>query len=98
MTNQVTKESKSNHKNKAITSLILGILSTIPIIILFSRSFLPTKLFFLSLFSIVGIVFGVKGLKSTKKNIAIAGIIFSTIGLFGLIILLFVWLGFATGM
>jgi len=97
MANQIIKQPKTDQKWKAITSLIAGIISITPIIILFSRSFLPKKMFLFSFFSIIGIVFGVKGLRSTKKNIAIGGIIFSIIGLIGLIMLFRAWLGSVLG-
>jgi len=88
---------------------IFGILVTPPILIpigkiLYSLHFagyiwLFLLLPFLSLLtSIFGIILGRKGLKSTKKNMAIGGIIFSIIGIFGLVIFLLLWLGFAIGM
>jgi len=47
---------------------------------------------------IISLILGIKGLKSTKKNIAVGGIILSVIGIFGLVIFLLLCWGFATGM
>lgn len=46
---------------------------------------------------IIGLLLGILGL-SAKKNIAIGGIIFSIIGIIGLLIFFILALGFATGM
>lgn len=93
MTNQIAQQSKSISINKAITSLVLGIISIIPFIIieLMSR-LLPVMwlstinisiIFFLiaPLIALIGLISGVMGLKSTKKNFAIAGIVLCVIGL-----------------
>ena len=54
---------------------------------------------FLSLLTpVIGLILGIFGLKSTKRNIAKGGIILSVIGLFGVIIFFLLALGFATGM
>ena len=42
--------------------------------------------------AIVGLIFGIKGLKSTKRKLAIAGIIICTISLLSLTLLSLVWL------
>ncbi len=59
------EERKNNPKHLAITSLILGIVSYLSIL----GIVVPIAT------SILGIVFGFKGLKSEKKKTAIAGII-----------------------
>ena len=59
------EERKNNPKHLAITSLILGIVSYLSILAIV----VPIVT------SILGIVFGFKGLKSEKKKTAIAGII-----------------------
>ena len=87
-----------NWKGAAIVSLIAGITSVVPIIFLFSTSFLPQKMISFSYLSIIGIILGIKGLKSPKRNIAIMGIIFSIIGMLGLIIFFLIRLGFQIGM
>jgi len=86
----------SNSKRKAITSLALGIISVIPIITrewilpsLVLAPMLPPILeliffiifFILPLFGLPGVILGMIGLKSTKRNFAIAGIILCIIGL-----------------
>lgn len=85
---------KSNRGGSAIASLILGVISVIPLLVLFSRSSVPYEMVSLGYLSIIGIIFGIRGLRSRKKNIAIGGIIFSIIGLLGLIIFLLLRLGF----
>ena len=94
---------QSEYKQEAITSLIIGMISIslIPFIIWLSSrvsSDAVVYLFVLPVIGIIGIIFGVGGLRSTKKNLAIAGIMFSIIGFLGLVILLLIWLGFAIGM
>ena len=59
------EERKNNPKHLAITSLILGIVSYITMITVA----IPIVT------SILGIVFGFKGLKSEKKKTSIAGIV-----------------------
>jgi len=92
MINQVKRQSKINSKGKAITSLVLGIISMGPFIIaklLIIIAPIPqlgpiVSTFFFQigpLIAIIGLVLGIMGLKSTKRNFAIAGIILCLIGL-----------------
>lgn len=96
MINQVSRQSDLSQKRKAFASFVLGILSAISIIarelILPSLrlspqlpSFLQTILFIvffiMPLASIVGVILGILGLKSAKRNFAIAGIVLCAIGL-----------------
>ena len=104
MSDQINQQlGASNHKGKAITSLILGIISVIPnFIVLISfyslnwqtrflesrvlgfilgLSYMGIGFLIVPLISITGIILGLLGLKSTKKNFAIAGIILSIIDL-----------------
>jgi len=100
MTNQDKQQTKLDAKNTAIISLILGIISVIPIIQFLSsenpsafRAFHSLKtVLFLSAFSILGMILGIKGLNSSKKKLAIGGIIFSIVGVLGLIFFLYMWL------
>ena len=79
---------------------IFGILVTPPILIpigkiLYSLGGFSLVLPFLSLLtSIFGIILGRKGLNSTKKKVAIGGIVFSIIGILGLVIFILLWWGF----
>jgi len=85
---------------KATISLMLGIISFLPIIILkiilphlrvpliipFSLPFVPIIILFITIFitpllSIIGLISGILGLKSEKRNIAKIGIILCTTGL-----------------
>lgn len=61
----------NKHNNKAIAALVIGISGLIAWI-------LPALGY---LVNIVGIIMGTMGIKSEKRNIAIAGIILSVIGL-----------------
>ena len=91
---------------KAVTSLILGIVSMAPIIILITSFFLPGNiaLIFINVFSVlgyyifgfilavIGLVFGIMGLKSQKRKFAVAGITSSIIGLISLGVTLYIYL------
>jgi len=104
---------KSDSKGKAITSLILGIISISPVLAFFIAFLLAkiapgfmyfgatrgqsilvlytgTALFYLSPFSfltgVIGIILGILGFKSTKRNFAITGIVLSSLGIVGLIL------------
>ena len=110
--NQNIQRLKSNPRVQAITSLILGIISIILNLILiahYSRvlgegllGMIGAYLSFFSLilcwlFSISGFIFGIFGLKSTKKKLAIIGIILSVIGLIGYIYIYSIALRLGTG-
>ena len=64
MTGDATKN------GKAVTSLVLGIVGVI-------TAFIPSGVGAILTFivAIIGIIFGIKGLKSLKRGIAIAGIV-----------------------
>ena len=93
MSNQIKQASKHNSTWRAFTSLILGILTGILIITPFTIllpfgelmelgpviAFVEFKI--VPLLALIGLIFGILGLKSTKKNFAIAGIILCLIGL-----------------
>jgi hypothetical protein len=64
-------EQKNNQEWKPITSLVLGILSMLAWCIPLCGA--PV--------TIAGLVLGIMGLNSTKRNMAIAGIVLSSIGL-----------------
>jgi hypothetical protein len=93
MTNQINRQLKSDSKIKAFVSLILGIISSSPamyslVVNLFNIhiSMEESALigFMLSrepLLAVIGLILGILGLKSTKRNFAIAGIILCLIGL-----------------
>ena len=93
MANQINSQLKSDPKTKAFISLILGIVSGVPTIYALMINLFDIKIsmaesalmgFILprgALLAVVGLIFGVLGLKSSKKNFAIAGIILCSIGL-----------------
>jgi len=82
---------KFNPQGKAIASLILGILSILPLIGRFlviywiktipAGELLAYLLVRAPLFAFLGLILGILGLKSTKRKFAIAGIILCLIGL-----------------
>jgi hypothetical protein len=82
---------KFNPQGKAITSLILGIISILPLIgrifVIYWIKTIPAGelLTYLlartPLIAFLGLILGTLGLKSTKKKFAIAGIILCLIGL-----------------
>ncbi len=94
------QQKKYDPKGKAITSLVLGIISGAPMMFLVSMGILAYYMRIMgggtmpplfqhivlfplyTLMSIMGLIFGIQGLKSTKKNFAIAGTILCAIGLF----------------
>lgn len=78
MAGQISNQSKTDQKGKAITSLIFGIVG-LSLSIIFTY-FIPSVIsiiihFGAFLIALVGLVFGVSGLQSTKKKQAILGII-----------------------
>ena len=73
--NQTLNEGDSTKNGKATTGLVLGIIGLIAWIIPLIGA--PV--------TIIGLVFSIKGLKSLKRGIAIAGIVLSSIGLFATI-------------
>lgn len=91
MTNQTLQQSKSDSEGKAIISLILGVISISPNIFLplladiIPFAIAPMIGFYLfliiSLIALIGLISGILGLKSTKRNFAIAGIVLCLIGL-----------------
>lgn len=92
--NQIISQNKSN---KAIISFVLGIISIIPLLLfLMSENAITFRAFYskgliilLSSLSILGIIFGVRALRSSHKKLAIGGIIISIVGIFGLIFFLY---------
>jgi hypothetical protein len=97
MANSIIQSSQIDPKRKAITSLIFGFISaTLSILTLAGGIYgvigLP-KLFGLIImgpvmycfalvpFTIIGVILGIMGMKSTKKRFAIAGTILSLFGL-----------------
>jgi hypothetical protein len=99
MMDQINIESKTDQKRKAIASLLIGIISTIPLIQLLSSGmslwFLSKGMASLSFLSIIGVILGIKGLKSTTKKFAIGGIVFSIIGFFGLLFIIYTaWISY----
>ena len=93
MRNPNTLQSKLNSKTKAIISFICGIFSG-PLTIIFAvffellrRIYPAVPIFFINVIfllgipAIIGLILGILGLKSTKRNFAIAGIILCLIGL-----------------
>lgn len=94
--NQIKQQIKSDPRGKAIASLILGFVSVISgigaIYIYGSYDWSDPVLIVYSLFPLVGILLGKIGIRSTKKGLAITGIILSIISLIGtLLIWLFIW-------
>jgi len=94
MTNQINQQSKSNTEGKAVLSLILGLIGSLmwyPFLIIFGGILRWVLTAFqvaiigsiLLLIPIMGLLFGVQGKKSTKKKMALVGIVFSTVGLIG---------------
>ncbi len=92
MANQVTQQIKLNSDGKATASLVLGIISFTPLIIIeILRRVAPIMelgplinfVFFQlgPLIGIIGLILGVLSLKSTKRNFAITGIVLCLIGL-----------------
>ncbi len=107
MVNQIINQPKIDRKWEAITSLIVGILSAIPLIQLLSSGdveggliyglySVPKWMFWIGGFlSIIGIILGIKGLNSTKRRFAFSGIIFSLIGFLGMIFILYLaWISY----
>ena len=91
MANSINQQSEPDSKRKAIFSLILGLISLIlglfPLLFLFlgMNPMAPSRIlnivFLLPITILVGLIFGIMGLKSTKRNFAIIGIVLSVIGL-----------------
>jgi uncharacterized membrane protein len=91
MRNQTLQQPQLDPKGKAIISLVLGIVSILlgllPTLFLglgmnpMAPSPILNIVFLLPLVVLIGIVFGILGLKSTKKKFAIAGIVLCLIGL-----------------
>ena len=91
MINQNNQQSKSYLKIIAITSFISGVASLIlgllPAICLFigmnpmEPSHILNIVFLLPITFLMGLIFGISSLKSTKRNFAIAGIVSSMISL-----------------
>ena len=88
MTDQIIQQSKTDLGRKATISFILGIVN---VILLTSIRLIPMALasfgsfvvgIILPLVAIIGLIFGILGLKSTKRNFAIAGILLCVIGLY----------------
>jgi hypothetical protein len=89
--NQMEQSKKEDQKGKAIASLILGIVSILPLVgrifIIYWIKTIPAGellVYLLTrtpLIAFLGLILGILGLKSTKKKFAIAGIILCLIGL-----------------
>ena len=84
-TNQITSSKFPTDLQKAITSLISGITSILLVIACFKWLII---LLGAPLVALLGLIAGVKGLGTIKKNFAIAGIVLSLIGLLASIYLL----------
>lgn len=92
---------KRDPKGKAIACFILGIISILPILLTLLTMYRAVMFaWMLSLITvpgaIIGIILGLLGLKSTKKKLAIGGIILSLIGIFGYIYIYIVALRIGT--
>lgn len=91
MENQITQSPKSNSKGKAVASLVLGVISMtlglMPEVFLFlgmnpmAPSPILNIVFLLPIVALFGVILGILGLKSTKRNFAIVGIVLCIIGL-----------------
>jgi len=84
--NNIQTPSKPDPVSKAKFSLICGIISILPILLTLITMYRAVMFaWMLSLITvpgaIIGIILGILALKSTKKNLAITGIILSLIGL-----------------
>ena len=91
MTNQIIQQLKLDQKWKAIISLILGLISLISgkeVIYIYATYKGVGDWILLIYFTIpiLGIILGKMGLKSTKKGLAVVGIVLSVVGLLGTII------------
>lgn len=105
MTNQIVQQSKPDPKGKAIASLVLGAISILPFILLLIAFISPWEalrvfayLFFVLpsyvlglILATLGLICGTIGLKSSKKKLAITGIVFSTISLFILVVTVYIY-------
>lgn len=81
---QIIKQSKSDHKGKAIASFVLGMISIMLLILklmIYYRA--EGYIFYLIAFltAIFGLILGMMSLESTKRNFAIVGIVLCLIGL-----------------
>lgn len=78
---------QTDPKNKAVYSLILGIVNIVILLIVtfyqYGEILLQASwvLLVTLLIAIIGLIFGIMGLRSSKKKLAIAGIILGIIGL-----------------
>ena len=77
------QQPKSDQKGKAIASLILGIISILPLIeaFLFPTEAIRYFLIRTPPIAIIGLILGIMGLKSTKRNLAIVGTVLCVISL-----------------
>lgn len=103
MTNQINQQSKSDQKRKAIISLIFGIssiMSGLISIYLYGSYEWASNLIIIIylLIPVIGIIFGIYGLKSAWKILSIVGIVLSTISLLGVLFLYFFIRMMAAGM
>lgn len=82
--NQTNQQSKSDPKGKAIASVILGVISIVFITIIY---IFPTgvsigrRIYGIFLIALIGLVCGIEGLRSTRKGLAIFGIMICIISL-----------------
>lgn len=103
MENQIITQSKSDRKLKAIISLILGFISLASgkkVIYIYATYEWAGGWILLLYFIIplLGIILGKIGLNSTKKGLAVLGIILSAAGLLGTIFLYLFILGMKVGL
>lgn len=96
--NSIPQLLKSDQKIKAITSFLLGIILLGSWAIAFIKSLgldlIGVMIVSLggSVISILGVIFGVQGLKSSKRNLAIIGIVLCLLVLFFSIYIFIGWL------
>ena len=93
----VSNLGNSNFKRKTILSLILGIVSIVWPLLSPYLWYYQSWFYFLSLLgaiicAVIGLNFGIRGLKLPKKNPAILGITLSLIGLLFSLYMFFGWI------
>ncbi|MFC1629634.1 hypothetical protein ACFL11_00170 [Patescibacteria group bacterium] len=109
MENRITQSLKQNPEGKAIISLVLGVVSMIVgwiwilpsslLQILVGTSGTLSVYFVISfLIPFSGVILGMIGLKSTKKSLAIIGIVLCAIGLLSTLFFFFFMQVMAAGM
>lgn len=81
-TNQYTESEDSYKSRYSIASLVVGIISILS----------SCRLFATILCAILAILFGITGLKSSKRGMSIAGIVTGAIGMVIAVVMAFVWI------